>query len=64
MVEFPYITIGLVIRNEEQDIKDCLESIFNLDYPKEKITVIVCDSMSEDKTIDIVKRFPVVYLFR
>ncbi|MBI4931924.1 MAG: glycosyltransferase family 2 protein [Bacteroidetes bacterium] len=56
------ISILIPAYNEEKIIKQKLESIFNSDYPREKIEVIVGSDNSSDKTNDIVKSFPQVQL--
>ncbi|MEM2974495.1 MAG: glycosyltransferase [Candidatus Micrarchaeia archaeon] len=45
--------------NEEKYIGQCLESIKNLDYPKEDYEVIVVDGHSDDRTREIAKRYGV-----
>ncbi|MGL4343330.1 MAG: glycosyltransferase family 2 protein [Metamycoplasmataceae bacterium] len=41
--------------NSEQYIKSCLDSLINLDYPKDKVEVLVIDDGSTDNTGQIVK---------
>jgi cellulose synthase/poly-beta-1,6-N-acetylglucosamine synthase-like glycosyltransferase len=54
-----YPTVSLVVPtyNEAQIIGRKLENILQLDYPKEKLDVLVVDSASSDDTGDIVRRF-------
>jgi glycosyltransferase involved in cell wall biosynthesis len=40
----------------------CLESVKNLDYPKEKIEIIVVDGGSKDRTIPIAKSYNAIVL--
>ncbi len=54
---FPTISIIVPAHNEEKYIKKSLESVANLDYPKEKIEVIVVDNGSTDKTFEEARRF-------
>jgi len=57
------ITIIIPAYNEEKFIADCLKSVYNQDYPKDKMEVIVVDGHSTDKTAEIVRReFPEVIL--
>ncbi|MBI3503130.1 MAG: glycosyltransferase [Bacteroidetes bacterium] len=58
----PNVSILIPAYNEEKIIKQKLESIFNSDYPKEKIEVIVGSDASTDRTNEIVKSFPEVHL--
>ena len=52
-------TISIIIpaKNEEKYLPLCLESICNLDYPKEAVEVIVVDNGSTDRTREIAQSF-------
>ncbi|QNA44448.1 glycosyltransferase [Lacibacter sediminis] len=50
-------TILIPARNEEKNIVDCLQSIQQLNYPKELIEVIVIDDFSDDVTVANAKQF-------
>jgi len=50
-------TILIPARNEEKNIADCLQSIQQLNYPKELIEVIVIDDFSDDATVATAKQF-------
>ena len=54
---FPNISIILAAYNEESTIHRKLENCLNLDYPKEKVEILVGSDGSDDKTNDIVKDF-------
>jgi len=43
--------------NAEKDIERCLNSIKDF-YDENKIEVIVCENQSNDKTLEIIKKFP------
>lgn len=58
----PSISVIIPTLNEEKNIKKCLDSIFNQEYPQNKLEVIVVDDKSTDKTIEIVKKYPVKIL--
>lgn len=58
----PSISIVVPTYNEEQNIKRCLDSIFKQDYPKKLLEVFVIDNYSEDKTLEIAKKYPVIIL--
>lgn len=47
----PSISIIIPVRNEEKNIKTSIESCFNVDYPKDKMEVIVVDDYSQDNTM-------------
>ena len=51
------ISIIVAARNEETRIPACLESLENLEYPKEKYEVIFVDDHSEDNTAQIIESF-------
>jgi len=55
----PKVSIIVATRNNEQTIKECLDAIFELNYPKDFLEVIVVDGCSEDATVEIAKRYPV-----
>jgi cellulose synthase/poly-beta-1,6-N-acetylglucosamine synthase-like glycosyltransferase len=55
--DFPKISIVIATYNEESMIKDKLRNILEIDYPEEKLEIIVIDSGSTDRTVDIVKSF-------
>jgi len=46
----PRISILLAMRDEEQNVDRCLEAIRNLDYPREKMEILVGDDDSSDQT--------------
>lgn len=45
--------------NNEKTIDECLKSIFELNYPKDSIEVLVMDGCSKDDTIKIAQKYPV-----
>jgi biofilm PGA synthesis N-glycosyltransferase PgaC len=57
-------TVVIPARNEGVNIRKCLESITNLDYPSELLDVIVVDDHSEDDTYFIASTFPNVKLIK
>ena len=54
----PYVTILIAAYNEEAGIEDTLKNKLTLNYPKEKLEIIVISDGSTDKTDDIVKQYP------
>lgn len=59
---FPKISIIVPTYNEEKNLANCLNSIFDQDYPLARLEVIVVDDKSTDKTVEIAKEFPVKIL--
>lgn len=53
----PFVSIIIPVRNEESNLPRCLESIKKVDYPKNKIEVIIVDGYSSDNTVEIAKSF-------
>ncbi|HMH20480.1 MAG TPA: glycosyltransferase [Puia sp.] len=51
------ISVLVPARNEEENIADCLGSLYRQSYPKELYQVIVIDDHSTDRTADLVKSF-------
>ena len=62
--QIPGVSVVVIGLNVEQYISNCLQSIYNLDYPMELLEVIYVDSGSKDKTLDILKRFPSVKVIK
>ena len=54
----PKISIVIPAYNEEKNIKECIDSVFESDYRKDKIEVIVVDDGSTDNTLNIAKGYP------
>jgi len=59
----PTISIIIPVCNGEKTLASCLDALIKLDYPIEDREIIVVDNNSTDNTKEIVKRYPVRYLF-
>ncbi len=55
--QLPSVSFIITAYNEEQRIKEKIESTLTQDYPKEKLEIIVASDCSSDKTDEIVKSF-------
>ena len=53
----PTVSIIVAARNEEHHIEECLSSLVQVDYPQEKIEVIVVNDRSTDRTPAIIEKF-------
>ena len=53
----PTISIIIPVHNEETMIMGKIEDTLKLDYPKDKLEVIVFDDGSEDRTLEIGRSF-------
>jgi glycosyltransferase involved in cell wall biosynthesis len=60
--KLPKVSIIIPVKNMENTIKDLLDSIMQLDYPKDKVEVIIVDGGSNDKTLEIASKYPVKIL--
>jgi mycofactocin system glycosyltransferase len=57
--QYPYVSVIIPVRNRPGEIAACLQSLSRLDYPQDKLEVIVIDDASADNTPDAVSTFPV-----
>ncbi|MFH1399632.1 MAG: glycosyltransferase family 2 protein [Candidatus Woesearchaeota archaeon] len=58
---FPFVTVVIPALNEEAHIENTTMSVLDLDYPKEKLQVIVVNDGSTDKTAQIVERLMITH---
>lgn len=62
----PSVSVLVAARNEEANIKNCLESLIGQDYPVDKLQIYIVDDRSEDSTAQIVQqyseKYPIVHL--
>lgn len=50
------VTVLVSARNEEEDLQRCLDAILKLDYPKDKLQIVLVNDFSTDATGDIMER--------
>jgi mycofactocin system glycosyltransferase len=55
----PMVSVVIPVYNRPQEIQECLASLENLDYPADKVEVIVVDDASRDHTLAVVRQFDV-----
>lgn len=55
--DLPTVSIVIPARNEEHRIARCLESLSALDYPSDRLEIIVVDDRSTDRTAAVVATF-------
>jgi len=63
MSNFAYISIIIPTLNEERYIQNCLDSILDSDYDRNRMEILVVDGMSSDKTREIVQSYIQKYNF-
>ncbi len=51
----PSVSILIAVRNEEKDLPRLLESLERLDYPSEKLEILIADDQSEDRTPELLR---------
>ena len=51
------ISVGIVAFNEEDYLPSLLSELKEQDYPKEHTEIILIDSLSTDKTLELFKEF-------
>ncbi len=49
------VTVGMVIRNAEETIKDAIQTVMDQDFCHESMELLVVDGSSKDKTLSILK---------
>src|SRR3989344_2655198 len=54
---YPAVSILIPAHNEEKNIANSIKSILNLEYPKNRLKVIVINDSSTDKTKEIASKF-------
>ncbi len=54
--ELPFISVVLCARNEEHNLPRCFTRLSALDYPADKIEIILVDDESSDRTYDLFRK--------
>lgn len=55
----PSVSIVIPTYNSDQTLAQCLESIVNQDYPREKVEIIIVDGGSKDNTLETARKYKV-----
>ena len=53
----PSVTIVIPTFNEEVVIREKLENTLQLEYPRDRVQILVCDDASDDRTAEIVRLY-------
>lgn len=59
---FPTVSIIVPVYNAEKNVDTLITSLLNLDYPKELLEIILVDNNSNDRTKEVIRRYPVKLL--
>jgi glycosyltransferase involved in cell wall biosynthesis len=57
----PFVSVVVPVFNAESMIGDCIESLLNQDYPKDRYEIIIVNNDSTDGTAEVIRRYPVKY---
>jgi cellulose synthase/poly-beta-1,6-N-acetylglucosamine synthase-like glycosyltransferase len=53
----PSVSVLIVAHNEESVIRERIENLLALDYPKDKLELVIASDSSRDRTVDIVNEY-------
>src|SRR5690349_17792083 len=53
----PKVSIVICAKDEEGSIEDCIKSLLELNYPKEKLEVVLVNDRSADRTKEIMTEY-------
>lgn len=56
-VDYPEVAILIAARNEEENLPACLNSLLKLNYPLNKLAILIGNDGSTDKTEEILKQY-------
>ncbi len=54
--DLPKVSVLVSCRNEEIDLPDCIDSLLNIDYPKDLLEIILVNDFSTDGTPELLKK--------
>lgn len=55
--KLPFVSVIVPTFNSDYSLDECLKVVKNQDYPKEKIEILAVDGGSQDKTLQIAKKY-------
>lgn len=61
--DYPLVSILIPAHNEEMVIEETIQSMIRLDYPKDKLEVLIINDYSSDQTGSIIDRYAKEYSF-
>ena len=57
MKDYKFVSIVLATYNRKELLKECLKSLFNQTYPKDRYEIIVVNDGSTDGTEEVLKEY-------
>ena len=57
------VSVVIPVLNSPENIKRCLDGLMRQTYPEDLFEIIVVDNGSTDNTPEIVRQYPVKFLF-
>jgi glycosyltransferase involved in cell wall biosynthesis len=57
----PFVSVIVPMYNSQETIESCLDSLVNLDYPKDRYELIIVDDHSTDESVKIAREFANIY---
>ncbi len=55
--EWPAVSITVPVYNEEAQVRDLIESLLAIDYPKDRLQILLVSDASSDRTDEIVQEY-------
>jgi glycosyltransferase involved in cell wall biosynthesis len=56
------VSIVVPFYNEEKHIKQCIQALLSLDYPRDRYEILTVNNNSTDRSVEIVSSYPEVRL--
>lgn len=60
--DFPQVSVIIPVRDQPVDIVECLQSLANLDYPQDRLEIVVVDDGSASRISEVVAAFNVTVI--
>ena len=57
MIDEPFVSVVIPTYNRKEMLEECLESLFNQNYPKDKYEIIVVNDGSDDGTTEVLEEY-------
>ena len=60
--DLPFVSVIVPVYNAERYIDGLIDSLLQVEYPKDRIEFIIVDNNSRDRTREIIRQYPVILL--